>query len=79
MSSWENHFGKTTAWSLICFLNYSLLSHLAQLQILVISLYLGTYFVRRKYYIFLSISMTIYQFVIALGFHLKITHYLVSI
>ena len=41
--------------------------------------YLGTYLVRRKYYFFLSISMTIYQFLIALGFHLKITHYLVSI
>ena len=37
--SWENHFGKITAWSLIYFLNYSLLSYLVQLQILVISLY----------------------------------------
>ena len=36
--SWENHFGKITAWSVIYFLIYSLLSYLAQLQILVISL-----------------------------------------
>ena len=35
----ENNFGKITAWSLIDFLNYSLLSYLVQLQILVISLY----------------------------------------
>ena len=34
----KNHFGKITAWSLIYFLNYSLLSYLAKLQILVISL-----------------------------------------
>ena len=32
-------FGKITAWSLIYFLNYSLLSYLSQSQILVVSLY----------------------------------------
>ena len=38
--TWGNHFGKRTVWSLIYFLNYSLLSYLAQSQILVISLYI---------------------------------------
>ena len=37
--SWENHLGKITVWSLIYFLNYSLLPYLEQSQILVISLY----------------------------------------
>ena len=36
----ENHFGKTTVWSLIYFLNYSLLWYLAQSQILGITLYM---------------------------------------
>ena len=37
---WGDHFGKRTVWSLIYFLNYNLLSYLAQSQILVISLYI---------------------------------------
>ena len=40
---WGDHFGKRTVWSLIYFLNYSLLSYLAQSQILVISLYVVLY------------------------------------
>ena len=39
--SWENHFGKTTVWSLMYFLNYSLLWYLAQSQILGITLYIA--------------------------------------
>ena len=39
--SWENYFGKITKWSFIYFLNYSLISYLAQSQILVISFYIA--------------------------------------
>ena len=41
---WEDHCGKRTVRSLIYFLNYSLLSFLAQSQILVISLYIKHWF-----------------------------------
>ena len=40
MYSWENDFGKRTAWSLLYFLNYAYYDqYLAQPQILVTNLY----------------------------------------
>ena len=45
---WGDHFGKRTVWSLIYFLNYSLISYLAQSQILVISLWISSW-VRATY------------------------------
>ena len=45
---WGDHFGKMTVWSLVYFLNYCLLSYLAQSQILVISLYVEMHYINSE-------------------------------
>ena len=53
---WENHFGKTTAWSLIYFFIYSLLWYLAQSQTLGLTLYVIN-ILRYKYSFWIRIEI----------------------